>query len=235
MKPVCVVVFDAVGTLILPQTSVAEIYFRLGQKHGSQLAPLVIHERLGRLFSEIFSRSPGPERMGDAGQRKLWRELVFRLFTDVPDPEPLFQALWQRFASPETWSVFSDVAPALEVLSQRGYRLVIGSSFDSRLHAIVAGLPELHRVELVFTTAETGCTKPDPSFYESITRSLNVTSADCLMVGDSLRDDVTGPIAAGWQAVYLDRDSSGSSGQDYATITTLDQLPVLLHAPDKTW
>jgi len=42
--------FDAVGTLIAPQPSVAEAYWSIGRQFGSQLAL----EEVGRRFSKVF-------------------------------------------------------------------------------------------------------------------------------------------------------------------------------------
>jgi putative hydrolase of the HAD superfamily len=231
MKPVRVIVFDAVGTLIHTRPPVAAIYHAIGQQFGSRLDQPTIAARFKELFGDLFERSGlSPARpFSDATHRQLWQTLVTRLFTDLGDTGPLFDVLWDRFADPTTWAVYPDVMPTLIELRSAGYRLAIGSNFDSRLHRIIASLPELQPIERMFTIAETQFAKPDRRFFDHIATTLSVAPPECLMVGDSLRDDIHGPLAAGWQAIHLDRSATSHGATGFGIVQSLGQLFDYMH------
>lgn len=61
-------------------------------------------------------------------------------------------------------------------------------------------------VDLVVVTEEIGVHKPDPRAFGHILNGLQVRAADAAMVGDDLRNDVDGALAADFrQAVWLAR------------------------------
>jgi putative hydrolase of the HAD superfamily len=47
--------------------------------------------------------------------------------------------------------------------------------------------------------------KPHPSIFETALRQANVRPADAVMVGDSLKADIEGAVAAGLHAVLIRR------------------------------
>ncbi len=54
-------------------------------------------------------------------------------------------------------------------------------------------------------SALTGHLKPDFEAYEVMRRRLGLFPGEIAMVGDSWRDDVTGALAAGWTAIWVNR------------------------------
>jgi putative hydrolase of the HAD superfamily len=197
------VLFDAVGTLIRVQPAVADIYRRVGIRHGSRLTV----EQIGRGFGESFARHQSCAPTNEDCERGRWRKIVAEVLHDIPHAaEAVFEELWKLFAEPEQWALFHDVEPVWTELQRRGFVLGIASNFDMRLQPICQALPPLDGSAHYFVSSEIGFPKPHLEFYRCIERELNAEPAEILLVGDSLVQDVAGALAAGWQAIHIDRE-----------------------------
>lgn len=202
-----VVLFDAVGTLLRPEPAVGEAYRAAGALHGSRRSAEEITARFQAAFarSEAQAGAAVAERTDEAIERTRWRQIVADVFDDVAEHEPLFERLWQHFASAENWRLFDDVAAAWSALAAREFRIGVASNFDSRLRAICRELPSLAGCQALFISSEIGRRKPHASFFRAIERSLNVPARRLLLVGDTLENDYQAARAAGWQALVIDR------------------------------
>jgi putative hydrolase of the HAD superfamily len=208
------VVFDAVGTLLFAQPRVAEFYHLVGWQHGSLRTLDEVRSRLYAAYAASESGRPDEpadslvrQPTSEGRERERWQQVVATVFDDIPDSVPaIFRELWQHFAQAEHWRLAEGAAGVLDELARRGYRLAIGSNFDRRLHAVVAGHPALRACEQTFVSSEIGFPKPDERFYASAAALLGVSPAEILMVGDDWTNDIRGARAAGWQALYLAPD-----------------------------
>jgi putative hydrolase of the HAD superfamily len=197
------VLFDAVGTLIYPIPPVAEVYQREARKLGSKYS---VPQIAGRFRAAIARHHQGGTTSEEL-ERERWRRIVYDVIDDVDDSqELLLTALWQHFGSASSWRLFGDVVPAWHELARRGYLLGIASNFDSRLRTTCRGHPPLHECRHVFVSSEVGFPKPEPRFYRGVEERLGLRPEQILLIGDDEAADVTGPIAAGWQAIWLRRD-----------------------------
>lgn len=137
------------------------------------------------------------------------------------------------------FSAFPEVAPALRTLRARGVRLVVASNWDSSLPEVLerAGLSAL--VDAVVSSAGVGVTKPAPELFEAALARVGVPAGRALHVGDSIRGDVEGALAAGLRAVLVVRDDpvgaavrgiqgSARGTTAVASIGDLGQLPPLI-------
>ncbi|HEY0984280.1 HAD family hydrolase [Schlesneria sp.] len=222
------IVFDAVGTLIRPEPSVATAYQRIGSRHGSRLSVTEVNERFRRSFrrseTEFFPNRPVSNDIwssSDEIELARWRWIVAEVLPDVNDVDHCFQELWDHFADPVSWFCFDEVGASLQSLRDAGCRLAIASNFDSRLHSVCEGHPALRLIEQRFVSSELGYRKPAQQFYTSVIGQCGVEPGDILMIGDDPSHDVSGPIAAGMKALLIDRSSTDSSPD---TIRSLSQL-----------
>ncbi len=197
------ILFDAVGTLMYADPTVAEVYHAAGQPFGSRLSVAEIQRRFPlALAAEHGASAP----TSDANERQRWRRIVRRVMDDVPEAgEAVFEQLWTHFAQPQSWRLFDDVRPALASLARGRFRLGIASNFDARLKTIVRGHPPLASCEFVFVSSEVGYMKPDPRFFRAIEERLGAAPTEIALVGDDEISDVQGATAAGWRAIRLDR------------------------------
>ncbi|HVC99116.1 MAG TPA: HAD-IA family hydrolase [Pirellulales bacterium] len=205
------VLFDAVGTLIEPHPAVAAAYAAAGCRFGSSLAQPEIEARFRAAFTrrEGIDAADGMGATSEAGEQARWRAIVGEIFDDVADAEPLFDALWEHFAAAKHWRLMDGAAEAWRRLDSRqvnGRRLVVGiaSNFDSRLESVCSGLPPLAGCPL-FISSRLGHRKPAPAFFRAVEARLGRKPEELLLVGDDLVNDYQGALAAGWQAVLVDR------------------------------
>lgn len=230
------VLFDAGNTLICVRTRVGEVYAEVARRHGAE----VDGADLDRLFQAEFRRRRSefvrsvslPHSV--ERERTWWRGLVETVVRGVGAWEALagdfggfFDELYRTFERPDVWEVFPDVEPCLDALEAGGLRLGVVSNWDSRLHAVLAGLALAPRFRCVLTSAEFGAEKPHPSIFREAATRLDVAPEEILHVGDLMRDDVEGATAAGMRAVLLDRTcADGPCGA--ARVCDLRELPGLI-------
>lgn len=220
-------VFDAVGTLIHPNPSVAIAYHTIAARFGSRLTVEEIGERFRRAFQQSELSIPEELALGcrwtssDVIEVARWRWIVSEVVTDVPDIKDCFEQIWDHFAAASSWSCFDDVHSTLMGLKSAGYRLAIASNFDSRLHAVCEGHQPLSLIERRIVSSEAGYRKPAPQFYAALTTQCGCTADRILMVGDDADHDVAGPIAAGMHALLLERRSSNPAKNSVRSLSEL--------------
>jgi putative hydrolase of the HAD superfamily len=229
------IAFDAVGTLIRPEPSVAAIYHRVALRHGSRLSSAEVARR----FREAFARSEtnGGLPCGcaeaidawhtcEAREQLRWRSIVDFVLDDVRSREECFAELFGHFGRPATWVCFPDVEPTLASLSHMGIRLAVSSNFDGRLNAVMDGIPALAPIELRIISSEVGHRKPSPRFFERLLAETGCRPSAVLFVGDDWRNDVEAAEGAGVPALQVDREGGGNGDR---RLHSLAELVHLLH------
>lgn len=201
------IVLDAVGTLIEPEPSVAEVYLAAARRQGIVLRAEDVHARFGRHFrDDEADESLGPMVTSEPLERRRWRRIVGQVLLEVADPDRAFDELWDHFGSAGAWRCFADAGPVVATLRSAGFRLAVGSNFDGRLRRVLAGLPELAALcPSLVISSEVGYRKPHPRFYQAVCETLGLAADRLLFVGDDPENDVAGPTRAGLRGVLLDR------------------------------
>ncbi len=207
-------VFDAVGTLIDPAPSVAEVYTAAALRQGVALDPAVVKARFHRYFrNDEIDEVLGPLLTDEATEYRRWRRIVTQVLPEVPDPDRAFFELWDHFGRPQAWRCFPDVAAGLDFLNARGIPIRIASNFDGRLRGVVVGLAELACcARPLVISSEIGFRKPHPAFYQAACASLRLPPERVLCVGDDVENDVEGPRRAGLNGLLLDRHGLNPEG-----------------------
>lgn len=167
-----------------------------------------LRDALTTTWIEIQREKPGDRYGGVAGERAFWREFlgrVRRLLDGGPLSDAAFARLAEHFRDPGVWAVYPDVLPALEALAVRAVPLAVVSNWDSYLPRLLEqrGLSRFFRTVSVSAIEETG--KPDAEIFRRTCERMAVEPGEALHVGDSPRDDFHGALAAGLQALLLDR------------------------------
>ena len=217
------VVLDAVGTLIEPVPSVAQVYASVAERQGIILNVAEIRARFGRHFrNDDEDETRGPMVTDEAMELARWQRIVGCVIPEVPEPNRAFEELWRHFGRSEAWQCFFDVAPSIRMMREAGLQLRIGSNFDSRLRAVVAGLPDLAPCrDGLIISSEIGYRKPHPRFYEAACRGMNLPPSEVLCLGDDLANDVQGPARAGLKSVLIDRDWKTASSASFLSLIDL--------------
>jgi putative hydrolase of the HAD superfamily len=205
--PIAGIVLDAVGTLIKPVPSVAEVYTEAARRQGVELNRDAVRARFNLHFQSDEVRGVhGIHSTDEATEIWRWRRIVTKVLPEVPNLQRTFVELWEHFGRPESWQCFPDVAPALRAIHEAGVAVCVGSNFDSRLRQVVLGLPDLSwAVDMLVISSEVGFRKPHALFFEAVSQRLGLPAAKILCVGDDLENDVQGAMRAGLSALLLDR------------------------------
>ncbi|MGH9841771.1 MAG: HAD-IA family hydrolase [Blastocatellia bacterium] len=223
------VFFDAAGTLFNVRGSVGEIYSRFARQHGLEADPALIHQG----FLRAFGRQPPmafpagtPADQLHKLEYQWWSRLAREVFVafDFPRFDAFFAEVFEFFRTAEAWRVFDDVVPALEALRMRGLRLVVISNFDSRLEDLIRAFGLNQYFDAIHYSTRMGAAKPDPAIFRAALRVHGVGAHQAVHIGDSLRADVEGAIAAGIHAVLLDRNQQYGDQDGVRKIMGLNEL-----------
>lgn len=213
-----VLFLDAVGTLFDVRGSVGEMYSQFIKGFGVEASA----ENLNQAFLKSFISAspmafPGVDREQiPEYEFEWWYQLavqtfqkagVFEQFADFPS---FFQELYAYFAAAEPWFVYPEVAPALARWRSRGIELGIISNFDSRIYPVLKALNLAEFFTSVTISTEVGAAKPEPQIFLTAGQKYPHRPAEVLHVGDSLKADYHGALAAGFKAVWLNREGPGN-------------------------
>lgn len=228
-QPVRAVFFDVDFTLIYPgPTFQGEGYRRFCAGHG-------IDVDVARFDNAVASAS----FILDEVEEPLYDDGLFIHYTASiiehmggrgPAVVTAAREIYREWASNHHFEMYDDVAPALHDLAGRG--IVLGAITNS--HRSLDAFAEHFRlgnlISATVSSSEHGYMKPHHSIFDEALRRAGVTAAESLMVGDSLKADVGGALAAGLRAVLLRR--SGEMPADVPSgvrvIRTLAELPSCL-------
>lgn len=198
------VYFDAVGTLLFPEPSPGEAYFRAGQRFGSSATLAECKERFRIAFAaqEAIDAANG-YRTSEERERERWRAIVAEVLPDVNDAEACFVFLWDWFADYQNWRIEPDAFHAFWALSARGLEIGLASNFDRRLERICFKNADfVAMLDRIVISSEVGWKKPARGFFDALTSKH--APHEVLMVGDDLENDYHGARAAGLHAILLD-------------------------------
>lgn len=158
-------------------------------------------------------------------RREAWRLAL--LDQGVDDPG-LAEALGERFPAERRarHRTYADAAPALDRLAGEWTLALVtnGAACLQREKLAASGLAG--RFAQVVVSEDVGAGKPDPAAFRLVLDRLRPARA--VMVGDSLTSDVQGALAAGIEAVWINRDGRAGNAPGVPQIASLAELPALL-------
>jgi putative hydrolase of the HAD superfamily len=220
-RRILAVVFDAVGTLLLPQEPVGETYARLALAHGVTIPASRLQEAFGRVLAAAPPNVHPGATLAVAAERERgwWRERVRETFRAADgmarfdDFEAFFARVWRHYGEAPAWRLVAGARQCLDGLAARGLRLGLLSNFDQRLRRLLAGLGLAERFEVVTLPADAGAAKPERAIFDACLARLGLPAHQVLYVGDDADRDVAAARALGLHAL------------DVATLPDLSALP----------
>jgi len=216
--------FDATGTLFDPMPSIGGIYAEILQQHDVFLFEPELEMRFMAEFHK--SRSAPLTIVDESHEKHRWHSVVRGILGD-DFSEPIFENLWETMAEGYRWKPKSRVFRTLEALKERGFRMVISSNWDKRLHRILEELRLAPFFEKVFVSTELGEEKPNEEFYRKIAEELKAEPETLLHVGNSPANDYKPALRSGWNALLL--HNRIPYGMEPGTVLgSIDQLPEVL-------
>jgi putative hydrolase of the HAD superfamily len=221
--------FDVDFTLIFPgPTFQAEGYRRACAEHGVIVDParfdhataassFILDEVEDQIYThDLFVHYTASiiEHMGGRGDKVV--EVARRIY--------------EQWSVNHHFEMYDDVAPVLTALSRSG--LIVGAITNSHrsLDAFCDHFSLRGLITVAVSSAEHGYMKPHRSIFDTALAKAGVAAAESMMVGDSIKHDIDGALAAGMRAVLLRRSGELPAGlpPNLPVITTLHELPALL-------
>lgn len=164
-------------------------------------------------------------------QRRLRAEALHGAF-DGPELDDVSFADWEagyELAFRGAWRALPDGVALVEMLRDRavpfGALTNMGASYQREKLDIVG----LDAVEILVTTDDLGRGKPDPDVFHLACERLGLPPERVAYVGDELDVDARGARDAGLVGIWVDRHGTGDRPDDVPVITSLHELPDVVH------
>lgn len=84
-----------------------------------------------------------------------------------------------------------------------------------------------NRFDAIFLSDEVGFAKPSPEMFYKVCRTLNVSPAECIMVGDRFDKDIVGALDVGMAAIWmnrLNRTAPSSHRGRYMIVRSIEEM-----------
>jgi putative hydrolase of the HAD superfamily len=182
-----------------------------------------------QLEQTIYHRFLADELSFQEQRRERLRQFLPLAGRAIPATDTLLDGLFDVYLQSyqDAWAAFPDAEPALRCLHDGGMPVGVitnGNHRQQTLKVSEIGLGPL--IRRTFSSESTGHAKPSPKAFIQPCKSLGISPAQALYVGDNFRVDVEGARNAGLQSIHLNRDGGGPAG----TIQSLAELIPLLSA-----
>jgi putative hydrolase of the HAD superfamily len=205
-----IVFFDAGETLLHPDPSFHELFADVCTRKGYEVdvdQVLAVQQRLAPHLVELAEETGIVAPSLDAGDSlTFWSHLYRRLLGELGiEDESLVTDMYTTFSSSSSYRLFDDVLPALERLTEMGYRLGLISNFEEWLEEMLVELEVGHLFDVSIISGSEGMEKPDPEIYRRALTKAGVEASAAVHVGDSPANDITPAVEVGITAVLLDR------------------------------
>lgn len=125
---------------------------------------------------------------------------------------------------------YDEVEDVLAALRDRDIRIVICSNWDWDLREAVEESKLTDAVDAMVSSAWVGARKPHPRIYAAALARAGVEESEVLFVGDTWGPDVEGPLAVGFQPLYLRRDghwADVTAPVDLGAVTVASDISVV--------
>lgn len=213
------VIFDLDDTLVDHRTASAAAVVSWAASHD--IADPEVRARWAAISEVHYSRYQRRELTFAQHRRARVRDF-FDVDVDDARADVLFSGYLERYQA--AWTAFADAAPALRRAREAGLHILVltnGEESHQRLKLEKVGLAD--EVDVLVASSALPAAKPDPRAFLHALDRVEADPAEALMVGDSIHHDVRGALAAGLDAVLLDRhDAHRDAGT--RRIATLDEL-----------
>ena len=191
------IIFDVYGTLISTGTGSVDATRKIFEKYNLDEDEKDIYKK----WKSIHKKN---EIKNFISEKQIFTKDLEELFDiygikDNPKIEikPMIDSMYDR-------KLFEETESAVDKLSEK-YSIAIGSTTDTEPLLQNIKNTSLSKIQDIYTSENLGYYKPDQNFYKEILNRTNWKPEECVFVGDSLDDDIIGPINAGMSAILIDR------------------------------
>ena len=165
----------------------------------------VIFNEIQRVADAYWS-DPERHRLGRLKLDETRRDLVRTAFRSLALDEALADQTTEVYIAlrEKRIDLFPGARETLSALSRRRRLALVTNGESRKQRAKIERFDLQPFFERIFVEEEVGLGKPDPRVYTHILREMDISAADCCMVGDNLEWDVAAPQSLGIFAVWND-------------------------------
>jgi putative hydrolase of the HAD superfamily len=227
MTRIRAVLLDALGTLLEledPGPPLAAALAALG-------APVSVQEARAAVLAEMTYYKDHHDEASDRERLSDLRRRCAEVLRDALPPAAQglgVPRLTGALLAALRFRPYDEVPAALAALRARGLTLVVLSNWDVSLHEQLAATGLAPLVDGAVSSAEVGVGKPHPLIYERALEVAGAAAGEAVMVGDSPDTDVTGALAAGIEAVLVDRWETAKPPEGAHRVRSLAEVPALI-------
>lgn len=131
-----------------------------------------------------------------------------------------------------SWSLYPDVLPCLEVLAAYPLGLITNGDSDQQRQKLdetgIAGY-----FNSVVVSGDVGVAKPARQIFERSAAELGLSPSELLFIGDNPENDVHGAMHAGWGAIWLNRTGSEQVVAARTVTNLSDVLTLIAGGPSR--
>ncbi|KAK1923298.1 HAD-like domain-containing protein [Papiliotrema laurentii] len=240
--PIRLVLFDVFDTLCTPRLPVHEQYHEEALRAGipsETISPDTVRAGFKPAFKEMDKTWPMYGKHADPPlmPEKWWTELIRRCIVNA-GAEPslvdhalprLGPSLLKRFESEAGYRNFPETLDTLDELGRLGVKVSVVSNADPRILHTLSALDILPRLSHPPTLSwDVESSKPDRAIYDAACRLCQETPGlGVVMIGDELRADYHGSVAAGLEGRLIRRQGEWSDGAQRTANEDLEGVSVL--------
>ncbi len=139
-------------------------------------------------------------------------------------------AYWDTFFS--RIALKPGAAQLLDALKAHGIRTALCTDMQMHIqHRKVQILDLQNRLDVMVCSDAAGFDKPHPRIYRQTLERLGCTPQEAVMVGDSLKKDVLGPLSVGIRGIWFNDLHADETGITVPVVHSHAQLRTLLEGP----
>ncbi|HEU5429377.1 MAG TPA: HAD family hydrolase [Actinocrinis sp.] len=220
VPPIEAVLFDFANTLF--RMVPTDVFLRrVWQRAGRDIARLDIES----VLREVQTAARLPHVQAAQVGRDLTVELHWEAtrvwFREVPQLADIFDLVYEAILAQENWFAYTDTAPVLRELAQRGLPVGVVSNivWDVRREIEAAGVGDAVRAYAL--SYQMNCEKPDPRIFLKACADLGADPRRTLMVGDNPAQD-GGAVACGLRALILPSEPRAGDRGLHSVLRLLD-------------
>jgi putative hydrolase of the HAD superfamily len=207
MKHFKVLIFDVDNTLIYRLPRVTEILLDFARAQGLATHADALQRGERRNFAYYADGQADKERAlyGEEFFQRNYVAALLQVMCVTDEVAPWLEEAVAHLARTPRETVCPDgVRAVVRQLHAAGYHLAAVSNRDGDLRPLLGTYGLDGYFSFTLSGGRAGVYKPDPEIYRIALRSLGVSPAAALVVGDSYSADVVGAQEAGITAVLLD-------------------------------
>jgi putative hydrolase of the HAD superfamily len=174
----------------------------------------------------------------DAYRRDLFiaftRHIIEQMGGSGPRLDACAEEIYREWAACHHFELYDEVPQVLQELSRAGLRIGLISNTERCLQSFQSHFELRGLIAAAISSFEHGYMKPHPSIFAAALARIGARPDQAVMVGDSLRQDIEGALAAGMRAIWLRRGTAAPAtehevtGRGVRVIGSLRELPGML-------